>query len=239
MARRLTTSQLREAYGNRCAAASELVRLTVCPNTGAKTTIHKLAAPAFAEAHRIMHRHGWHPPASSTGAMNCRPITGGTKLSLHSFGIAADYDWNRNPYRRRPDGVDGCDDLVRAGLTNMPCAMVDDIKAIALTDGTPVFRWGGDYRSNVDAMHWENVIHPDDLDRFEVDPTTTGDDVTEQDIAAIVDAVVDDVTDALVADDKLHEAIATAVMTRPLLGSGLTVEQVLNRTLKLVKEQGP
>jgi hypothetical protein len=35
-----------------------------------------------------MYAWNWDPPKASTGAYNCRPITGGTLYSLHAYGIA-------------------------------------------------------------------------------------------------------------------------------------------------------
>ncbi len=82
---------------------------------------------------------------------NCRPITGGTKLSLHAFGIAADISWRTNPYGR-------------VLITDMPRAMVEAIEAIRTKSGHRVFRWGGDWNDNnvqddkpYDAMHFEIV----------------------------------------------------------------------------------
>jgi hypothetical protein len=41
--------------------------------------------------------------------------------------------------------------------------MIDDIKAIRTGNGKQVWRWGGDYRGNKDAMHFENIVSPADL----------------------------------------------------------------------------
>lgn len=85
-----------------------------------------------------------------TGAYNCRRITGGTGYSLHAFGIAIDINWNSNPYG--PNLV-----------TDMPAAMIANIKKIRTKNGKQVWRWGGDYRSNKDAMHFEVICGPGDL----------------------------------------------------------------------------
>jgi peptidoglycan hydrolase-like protein with peptidoglycan-binding domain len=81
---------------------------------------------------------------------NCRKITGGSGYSLHAYGIAADLNWSTNPYGSRL-------------VTDMPGAMIADIKAIRTNNGKQVFRWGGDYKGNKDAMHFEVICTPADL----------------------------------------------------------------------------
>ena len=41
--------------------------------------------------------------------------------------------------------------------------MVDEIKAIRTNNGVNVFRWGGDYSGNKDAMHYEIVASPAEI----------------------------------------------------------------------------
>lgn len=117
-----------------------------------------------------------------TGAYNCRAITGGTEYSLHAYGIAVDINWQSNPYGRRL-------------ITDMPFGMVQAIKAIRTKNGKQVWRWGGDYRGNKDAMHFEIVCHPNDL-ATGIDPSTLPganeeDDMplTNEDLSKIADAV--------------------------------------------------
>lgn len=47
--------------------------------------------------------------------------------------------------------------------TDMPRAMVDEITAIRTHGGLPVWRWGGSYHGNKDAMHFEIVASPAEL----------------------------------------------------------------------------
>jgi hypothetical protein len=113
-------------------------------------------AAATAEAWRaldqVMATARYDLRAQDTGAYNCRPITGGTAYSLHAFGIAADFNWSSNPYRK--DG---------RLVTDMPAAMVASIKAIRTSGGVAVFRWGGDFRNAKDPMHFEVVASPTEL----------------------------------------------------------------------------
>lgn len=151
MATRHTTSQLRRLWSPACPTGD---MRTVTMWTGAKIVVHRLMVDAFEAVDAVMYRHRYRPRAPVTGAYNCRRITGGTGYSLHAYGIAADFNWDTNPYRS--DGV-----LV----TDMPAVMVADIKRISVADGTAVFRWGGDYRSVKDAMHFEGVLSPTDMRR--------------------------------------------------------------------------
>lgn len=102
--------------------------------------------------------HDYRTRRADTGAYNCRKITGGTGYSLHAYGIAADLNWQTNPYG--PTLV-----------TDMPAEMVDAILRIRTRNGVAVFRWGGNYRTNKDAMHFEIVCTPADLSTG-IDSTT-------------------------------------------------------------------
>jgi hypothetical protein len=106
------------------------------------------------------------PELGHTGAFNCRPITGGTAYSLHAYNpngrytfwsgvpvtmaIAVDINWRYNPYGKTL-------------VTDMPPAMVAAIKNVRTNSGKQVWRWGGDYIGNKDAMHYEIICHPSDL----------------------------------------------------------------------------
>jgi hypothetical protein len=141
----LSTSQLRSAWAPACKAKGAVL------------------LAAFAALDAVLQRHRYAPRARDTGAYNCRRITGGTGYSLHAYGpgdrfrfwngvtiataLAVDINWTTNPYGRRL-------------VTDMPRAMIDDILAIRTVSGDQVWRWGGDYRTNKDAMHFEIVCTP-------------------------------------------------------------------------------
>lgn len=133
---------MRKIWGPACQRRLQVVAM----HSGALLSVASEAADAFLALDRIMYAHGYAPRAADTGAFNCRRITGGRAFSLHAYGIAADINWNSNPYR--------ADNRL---VTDMPPAMVASIKAIRTTSGAPVFRWGGDYRSIKDPMHYEIV----------------------------------------------------------------------------------
>lgn len=153
--------------------------------TLATSTLRTLYAPActgrgamFLDAYRALdacfRAHGYRVRKDDTGAYNCRRITGGTGYSLHAYGpadrftfwtgvtiataLAVDINWQTNPYGRRL-------------VTDMPPAMIAAIKAIRTRSGRQVWRWGGDYSGNKDAMHFEIVCSPQDL-ATGIDPAT-------------------------------------------------------------------
>ncbi len=138
----------------------------------------KAKGPVYLPAYRALDAclvaHGYKLRQADTGAYNCRTITGGTGYSLHSYGpgarftftggvsvttaLAVDLNWSTNPYGPRL-------------VTDMPRRMTDAIKAVRTNNGKQVWRWGGDYRGNKDAMHFEVTCRPADL-ATGIDPTT-------------------------------------------------------------------
>ena len=143
-----TTAQLRQAWAPPCTAPT-VVRDLV---PGIRISIDPRAMEAFSALGCVIQAHEYHVRREDTGAYNCRTITGGSGHSLHSYGIATDVNWNSNPYR--------ADNRL---VTDMPPEMVADVRQIRTQGGHPVFRWGGDYRSVKDAMHFEVVASPAEL----------------------------------------------------------------------------
>ncbi len=144
MARR--TTELRKLWAPACKRAMQTVTL----HSGARITIAKDCVEAFKAIDSIMQSFKYAPRKKDTGAFNCRKITGGSNYSLHAYGIAVDYNWSTNPYGKRL-------------ITDMPAAMVQAIKNIKTKKGVQIFRWGGDYSRNKDAMHYEVVVSPAEL----------------------------------------------------------------------------
>lgn len=118
--------------------------------SGARITVRTETVEAFRELDGICKRWNYVLRKSVTGAYNCRRITGGSGYSLHAYGIAADFNWDTNPYGPKL-------------VTDMPRGMVDEILAIRTNGGHEVFGWGGNYRNNKDAMHYEIVASPAEL----------------------------------------------------------------------------
>jgi hypothetical protein len=143
----LSTSELRAAWDPPCNSASFVTielygdgRITVDPRT----------VDAVFRLDDILEAWNYRTRQEDTGAYNCRQITGGSGYSLHAFGIAIDLNWQSNPYGP-------------VLITDMPAGMVEDIKALRTNNGKEVWRWGGDYSGNKDAMHFEVECRPSDL----------------------------------------------------------------------------
>lgn len=145
---KLTTAQLRDAWA---------------PAAKSKGSAF---IPAYQALDAILRKYQFDGGKGDTGAFNPRPITGGTDWSLHAYGpgdrftfwygatvttaLAVDIDWTNNPYGP-------------VLKTNMPAAMVAEIKALRTNSDKQVWAWGGDYGGNKDAMHFEIVCAPRDL----------------------------------------------------------------------------
>ena len=141
-----TTSQLRSWWAPHCTGPWTRLNLF---GTGV-ITVRSQCADAFRAIDAIMRKWDYRTERHHTGAYNCRRITGGTGYSLHAYGIAADYNWQRNPYGSTL-------------ITDMPAGMVAEIETLRTNSGKQVFRWGGRYRGNKDAMHYEVYCSPADL----------------------------------------------------------------------------
>jgi len=145
-----STSAQRKNYGPNC-----------------KDQTFKGAQEAWDAHQTVMRHYNYKLRDADTGSRNCRPITGGTAYSLHAFflncyivlwnlgkklkaSLALDSNWQTNSYG--PTLV-----------TDRPRAMCDDIEDIRTNSGAQVFRWGGYYTGNKDAMHDEVVCTPADL----------------------------------------------------------------------------
>lgn len=143
-----STSELRVLWGPPCNTAN-MVTIPFGKN-GARITVDRRTVEAFNELAAVMAKYNYAITPPDVGAYNCRQITGGTGYSLHAYGIAADVNWQDNPYGP----------VLR---TNMPSAMIEEIRSIVTNNRVPVFRWGGDYSGNKDAMHFEVVASPAEL----------------------------------------------------------------------------
>jgi hypothetical protein len=157
---------------------------------------------------------------ADTGAYNCRQITGGTNYSLHAYGIAVDLNWSTNPYGRTL-------------VTDMPIGMIEAIEGIRTAAGVQVWRWGGRYSNNKDAMHFEVVASPAELARGIQSQTTTNTErliVTPEDerkIQAMLDTqgnrIIEFLT-AVIADNFATSLNKVAKWTKAM--SDLTVDRV-------------
>lgn len=159
----LSTSQLRQAWAPACENA------------------HGAEIVAMWEAiDDVMLHHRYVPRPGVTSAANCRPITGGSGHSIHSFydrgrrytfrssapgkpvtiAVAAALDVNSdtNPYGPRL-------------VTDMPEAMWRDWLRVRTNNGRQLLVWGGLFSPNHDAMHVQPGCSPADI-RTGIDRST-------------------------------------------------------------------
>jgi D-alanyl-D-alanine carboxypeptidase len=94
--------------------------------------------------------------ANNTSAFNCRAVTGGTRLSEHSFGTAIDLNPIQNPY------VTGSRTLPAAGIAfSAVKARLPSEKGLVTSDDVVVkafarigWSWGGNWGSPKDYQHF-------------------------------------------------------------------------------------
>jgi hypothetical protein len=91
--------------------------------------------------------------ANNTSAFNCRRVTGGTRLSDHSFGTAIDINPIQNPY------VSGGTVLPSAGSEYLDRSNVRPGMIVAGDEATRAFAdigwgWGGNFSSIKDYQHF-------------------------------------------------------------------------------------
>jgi len=94
----------------------------------------------------------------------CRAISGTSTASNHSWGLAIDLDAPENPYMDA--STHQAPHPLRKKFANgktMRSTMPDDASAIARKWG---FRWGGDYSTKLDPMHFEFMGSIDDAKRI-------------------------------------------------------------------------
>lgn len=81
--------------------------------------------------------------AGVTGAYNCREIAGTNTPSNHSWGLAVDINWDKNPMGSK-------------FISEIPPAVVKMWWDCG-------FYWGGWYSNRPDAMHFEMIKSPEDV----------------------------------------------------------------------------
>lgn len=104
---------------------------------------------AFLALNKVLIKWNYRTRRADTGAFNCRTIAGTGRHSLHAYGLAADLNWQSNPYQKKLK-------------TDMPAGMIAEIQSIRTNSGAQVFRWGGTF-GTPDAMHYEICCSPRDI----------------------------------------------------------------------------
>ena len=211
-----STAELRILWAPAC--TPPFARYTL--HGGGVVTVDVLVVDAVKALNAVLIDWDYRTRRADTGAFNCRQITGGTNYSLHAYGIAVDLNWSTNPYGHHL-------------ITDMPIGMIEAIEGIRTAGGVQVWRWGGRYSNNKDAMHFEVVASPAELARGIQSQTTTNTErliVTPEDerkIQAMLDTqgnrIIEFLT-AVIADNFATSLNKVAKWTKAM--SDLTVDQV-------------
>ena len=211
-----STAELRRLWAPACTPPFARMAL----HGSGVVTVDVLIVDALKALNRVLVDWDYRTRRADTGAYNCRTITGGRSYSLHAYGIAVDLNWNTNPYGRTL-------------VTDMAIGMIEAIEGIRTAGGVQVWRWGGRYSNNKDAMHFEVVASPAELARGIQSQTTTNTErliVTPEDerkIQAMLDTqgnrIIEFLT-AVIADNFATSLNKVAKWTKAM--SDLTVDRV-------------
>jgi peptidoglycan hydrolase-like protein with peptidoglycan-binding domain len=151
MSVRGTVQWMRENYGDECRI--DLVTIPLYAG-GPRITCNIKVKDAMLALGHVLQKWGY--LVRIAGCFNCRPNTSNPSLpSNHSWATALDINPDTNPYS--PANVNKL-------ITDMPSDMVREIENIKTKSGTKVFRWGGRYKTVKDAMHWEVIATPTELE---------------------------------------------------------------------------
>lgn len=139
----LSQSAIRAAWEPRC--TGPFVRV---PLHGAGVvSVRPAAREAFEALSAVFEAYDYRTRREDTGAYNCRPTASGA-WSLHAYAIAADSNWQANPYGTR--------------TTDRPPGLNDAVVGVRTLNGKQVFNNGIFWRTP-DPMHDEIVCSPRDL----------------------------------------------------------------------------
>lgn len=127
---------------------------TVALYGSGRVMVRSSIVPAVQALNKIFTAYRYQTRYADTGGYNCRKVTGGSTYSLHAYGIAVDINWQSNPYSSTLHT-----DMFRYGDGRMPYR----IEAIRTNDGHQVWRWGGWFSGNRDAMHYEITCAPSNI----------------------------------------------------------------------------
>lgn len=132
--------------------------LTIRLHGEGRVTVRPAIGDAVMALDACLRRWDYQTRRADTGAYNCRLKVSGNGWSMHAYGTAPDINWTTNPFGSRL-------------VTDMPAAMTRAITEIRTMSGAQVWQWGGYWRGNKDAMHFEIVCSPAAI-RTGIDPRT-------------------------------------------------------------------
>jgi peptidoglycan hydrolase-like protein with peptidoglycan-binding domain len=161
------TAAMRAAWGPEGRSGAQLEKVAMSSSAdGAVVSVDARCAEAFHALDAVLAAHGYLTRRVDTGGYVLRKIRGGDGWSLHSYGICVDVNWQSNPYVKRATPWNGGFDATSippGTVTDLTAEIVRDVLAIRTRGGLGVFRWGGQYGTVTDAMHWEIVVDPNEL----------------------------------------------------------------------------
>jgi peptidoglycan hydrolase-like protein with peptidoglycan-binding domain len=163
-----STAEMRAAWGPEGRAGPQLEKVVFTSSgDGAVASVDARCADAFRALDAVLAAHGYPTRKADTGGYVLRKIRGGDGWSLHSYGICVDVNWQSNPYVKRAapwgGGFGAAAGIPPGTVTDLTPEIVRDVLAIRTRGGAGVFRWGGQYGTYGDAMHWEVVVGPSEL----------------------------------------------------------------------------
>lgn len=93
--------------------------------------------------------------ANNTSAFNCRPITGGTAWSNHSYGRAIDINTVRNPYISKSGKVSPPNGAPYRDRSRKDKGMIHAGDSTVRAFKSRGWDWGGDWTTPLDYQHFE------------------------------------------------------------------------------------
>lgn len=218
-----STAELRSAWAPAC--RPRLIKYRAPNGVEYPQGIDSRCKEAFDALHAVFGAWGYVLRTPGCWGYLCRSITGGSGYSLHAYGIPLDVNAPANPYGPRL-------------VTDMPRAMVEAGLAIRTKGGHQVFGWGGNYRRNKDAMHWEVVASPAEL-ALGIDWSTVAganheEDNMNGDQEALLRQVFDQAKGAHQTANRLEERVAL-LEAAMIDASGVTAVQWSRRTVRLAR----
>jgi hypothetical protein len=145
MTARHAEAWLRQHWGSPC--APQLTTLDF--SGGGRASLDRRGEPVWAALDAIFRRWDYRTRQADTGGFNCRRIRGGGRWSGHAFGTDLDVNWTTNPYGP-------------VLVTDMPTGMITEVRALRCGSVAPL-RWGGDFTSVKDTMHFELMVTPAEI----------------------------------------------------------------------------
>ena len=157
----LASKDMQCFYDTFGSSEAEVAKQTTRVNIlGVNFQVHKLAAPAFQKVATEIANNAYRAQntkkLSSAGFVWRANVNAKSSPSLHSFGIAIDINSGANPNINCTPHEGKSIPAVCIGPRKPPVPCPHDIPTeIINAFKSNGFRWGGDYKNNCDAMHFE------------------------------------------------------------------------------------